>query len=184
MLGDPPAAIPVARGRVGQLGRDAHQVAGDGSVDGSRRFDGDVHSASGEGLRQVANSLGDHRLASGDHDVRGLVLCHFAGDLRDRHRSAIRLPRRVGSVAPGAAQVASGGAYEDAGHSDEPSFALKRVKDLADFHSRFCPRKGITTSGNLTGRLRQLRETPSNEASRNRNAHRGGQGHPDHNKNG
>ena len=73
------------------------------------------------------------------------------GHLRDAHfRSAVK---RVGGVAPGAAQIASGEAHKDAGQACAGAFALNRFEDFSDEHGvRECLLRAIRTEIGIASR--------------------------------
>ena len=86
--------------------------------------------------RQRDDLRRDHRLAAGDHHVPRRMRPHFVQNLIERQIDALRLPRRVGRIAPGAAQIAAAGADEDRRHAHQRAFALNRIEQLSDLQCR------------------------------------------------
>ena len=76
-----------------------------------------------------------HRFAAGEDDVFGGVWEDLIEDLASGEIGAFGVPGGVGGVAPGAAEVAAGGADEDGGDAGKLSFALDGVEDLGDPHA-------------------------------------------------
>ena len=80
-------------------------------------------------------ALLQHGLAAGDFDqaAAGRQALDLGEDLVLRHFAAAG--EGVLGVAPGAAEIASGEAHEDAGQSGEGTFPLQRFVDFDDVHS-------------------------------------------------
>src|SRR5260370_4554887 len=128
------------RGRVGKLGADAHQVAGDGMEYCARGLYGDVKAAGAKALGKRDGLPRDHRFTSGQYDVAGGLVRVYA--LEDRVQgkvSAFGAPGRVGGVAPDATQVAPARAHEYRRHADKGAFTLDGIKNFGDFHASTIP---------------------------------------------
>ena len=122
-------------GGVGQFGTQGGEVAGDSfRSDGACSFDGNVLTVGLEQGQELGEFLSDHGFASGHHHVTGPELHDPGSDIFHGHLGSGRVPGCVFGVAPGAAEVASGGADEDRGHPGEFTFALDRVENLRDQH--------------------------------------------------
>ena len=129
---------PAALGRgVGQLGADAHQVAGDRVEHGPGGLDGDVQ-ARRRAVARVSGMISGAIIGSPPVTTTCRAGCARTSSriCRSVRSTPSGLPRRVGRVAPGAAQVAPAGADEDRRHADQRSFALQRIEQLSDLQ---CP---------------------------------------------
>ena len=133
------AAVFAIRGRrVGQLRGDGGEVDGVGGKliepERSGGFDGDVLVVRLEGADEGDEFFEHHRLAAGEDNVIGGMRKDLGEDLVCGEVGPFRVPRGVGGIAPGAAEVAAGRADEDGGNAGELSFALDGVENLGDAH--------------------------------------------------
>ena len=103
---DSPIRVVMGRG-VGELGRDAHEVAGDSAEDRAGGLDRDVVVKTFEGGAEGDAFLKEHRFTAGEDGVGGGVSGDAGEDLIDRVIVAFGMPTRVGRVAPGATEVAA-----------------------------------------------------------------------------
>jgi len=113
-------------------------------LDDARIEPGEIETAAGfnqhgiicreQAVAQFINFLLQHRLAAGDLDKLAAVTLDFFHDLIEADLFAAI--KRICRVAPNAAQIAAGGADENAGRADETGFALYRVKDFGYAHKK------------------------------------------------
>ena len=76
-----------------------------------------------------------HRFATSQHHVIRLVLADQINNLGNGQVVAFGLPRRVGSIAVPAAQVAARRPHKNAWRSGEQPFPLYRFVDFSDSHN-------------------------------------------------
>jgi hypothetical protein len=74
------------------------------------------------------------RFAAGEDGVGAVKGEDFLGDVVEGEIRALGVPGGVGGIAPGAAEVAAGGAEEDGGYAGEFTFALDGVEYFSDAH--------------------------------------------------
>lgn len=87
-------------------------------------FDGDVQSGPAEAGGEFAERGEEHGLAAGEHGMSSAAASSFSEQVVDGYQCAFGLPTGVRSVAPGAAEIASGVPDEVAGNAGEHAFAL------------------------------------------------------------
>src|SRR5215469_3814391 len=105
----------------------------------------------------------DHRLASGYDRMPGRVRFHLCENLVQGKLRALRIPRRVRRVAPGATQVASARADENRGHAHERAFTLQRIKQVSDL--QFRPRQNPCAAEGTSRTLRTARRQTKGHSS-------------------
>ena len=132
------AGLAIVRGGVGEFGGDGGEVDAVFwevvEPEGAGGFEGDVEVVGFQGGDEVGEFFEEHGFAAGEDDVGAVIGEGFLEDGVDGHVGAIGGPGGVGGVAPGAAEVAAGGADEDGGGAGKFSFALEGVEDFADAH--------------------------------------------------
>ncbi len=112
------------------------------NLDDARIEPGEIEAAAGfdehgmigreQAAAQFINFLLQHRLAAGDFDEIAAVAFNLFHDVVEADLFAA--VKRVGRVAPNTAQIAAGGANEDAGPADEAGFALDGIEDFSNTH--------------------------------------------------
>src|SRR5262245_28612021 len=127
-----PRSLP--RCRVGQLRAHRNQIANYRLEDSGRGFNRDMRAALLEPIGEFFELRRKQRLAAGDDHMAGWILGNFAENFFQAPCFALRLPRGVGRVTPNTTEVATAGPDKYGRRTEQPAFALYRIKYLADAH--------------------------------------------------
>ena len=123
----------VGGGGVGELGREAHEVARDPREgDGARGFDRDVESELSELVRERDELFEDHGLAAGEHGMADARCFGFCDERLDGAFGELGFPARIRGIAPGAAEIAPRESAEPRGDAGEFAFALNGGEGFRD----------------------------------------------------